>query len=120
MSFMCRSACALYSLWEDSEIAHYHIYTSYFWKERRADVNIGFVAIRWILCVSFFGGTTIQQFGTTGDIPAPGDYDGDGKFDTAVFRPSNSTWFLNQTTAGVGIVTFGISGDQPVRNAFVP
>lgn len=59
-------------------------------------------------------------FGTPDDIPTPGDYDGDGKFDTAVFRPSNSTWFLNQTTAGVGIITFGISGDQPVPNAFVP
>ncbi len=59
-------------------------------------------------------------FGTSGDIPVPGDYDGDGKFDTAVFRPSNSTWFLNQTTAGVGIATFGITGDQPVPNAFVP
>ncbi len=59
-------------------------------------------------------------FGTSGDVPAPGDYDGDGKFDTAVFRPSNSTWFLNQTTSGVGIVTFGITGDQPVPNAFVP
>jgi hypothetical protein len=59
-------------------------------------------------------------FGTAGDIPAPGDYDGDGKIDSAVFRPSNSTWCLNQTTAGVGIVTFGIAGDLAVPNAFVP
>ncbi len=59
-------------------------------------------------------------FGAAVDIPTPGDYDGDGRMDTAVFRPSNSTWFLNQTTAGVGIVTFGIAGDQPVPNAFVP
>ncbi len=59
-------------------------------------------------------------FGASGDIPAPGDYDGDGKIDTAVFRPSNSTWFLNQTTAGVGIVIFGIAGDQPVPSVFIP
>jgi hypothetical protein len=59
-------------------------------------------------------------FGASGDVPVPGDYDGDGRFDTAVFRPSNSTWFLNQTTAGVGIVGFGIAGDLPVPNAFVP
>jgi len=59
-------------------------------------------------------------FGAVGDVPTPGDYDGDGKFDASVFRPSNSTWFLKQSTAGIGIVTFGITGDLPVPNAFVP
>jgi hypothetical protein len=58
-------------------------------------------------------------FGTTGDLPSPGDYDGDGKTDAAVFRPGSSTWFLQQTSAGVGIVSFGSAGDQPVPNAFV-
>jgi Calx-beta domain/FG-GAP-like repeat len=59
-------------------------------------------------------------FGTNGDLPVPGDYDGDGKMDSAVFRPSTSTWYLNQTTAGVGILTFGIDGDNPVPGVFVP
>ncbi len=59
-------------------------------------------------------------FGAVGDIPTPGDYDGDGQVDAAIFRPSNSTWFLKQSTAGIGIVTFGITGDVPVPNAFVP
>ena len=54
-----------------------------------------------------------------GDSPAPGDYDGDGKFDPGIFRPSNSTWFANQSTAGVMIVQFGQPGDLPVPNAFV-
>jgi hypothetical protein len=57
-------------------------------------------------------------FGTVGDVPSPGDYDGDGKFDATVFRPSNSTWFANQSTAGVLIVQFGQPGDLPVPNAF--
>lgn len=59
-------------------------------------------------------------FGTSEDIPTPGDYDGDGKFDATIFRPSNSTWYVNQSTTGVKIVTFGINGDRPVPNAFVP
>ncbi|MET0753771.1 MAG: Calx-beta domain-containing protein [Pyrinomonadaceae bacterium] len=59
-------------------------------------------------------------FGTSGDVPAPGDYDGDGKFDATVFRPSNNTWYVQRTTAGTLIQSFGIAGDKPVPNAFVP
>jgi hypothetical protein len=58
-------------------------------------------------------------FGVTGDVPAPGDYDGDGKFDAAVFRPSETNWFIQRSTAGILIQQFGITGDQPIPNAFV-
>ncbi len=59
-------------------------------------------------------------FGTNGDVPVAGDYDGDGKFDAAVFRPSSNTWFVQRSTAGTLIQTFGIAGDLPTPNAFVP
>jgi hypothetical protein len=59
-------------------------------------------------------------FGTNGDVPAPGDYDGDGRFDATVFRPSQSTWYVQRSTAGTLIQNFGIAGDSPVPNAFVP
>ncbi|MBK9438372.1 MAG: VCBS repeat-containing protein [Chloracidobacterium sp.] len=59
-------------------------------------------------------------FGTNGDIPLSGDYDGDGKSDPAVFRPSSNNWFVQRSTAGTLIQQFGIAGDLPVPNVFVP
>ena len=59
-------------------------------------------------------------FGTTGDVAAPGDFDGDGKSDAAVFRPSNGVWYLMQSQAGFTAVQFGLNGDRPVENAYLP
>ncbi len=58
------------------------------------------------------------KFGQTGDVPVPGDYDGDGRDDLAVFR--NGTWFLNQSTSGFSGLQFGVSSDQPVPDAYNP
>jgi hypothetical protein len=58
-------------------------------------------------------------FGNSTDLPVPGDYDGDGKFDRAVFRPSSATWFVDRTTAGVLIQNFGLPTDTPLPNVFV-
>jgi len=40
------------------------------------------------------GGAVTRQWGLAGDVPVPGDYDGDGRQDLAVWRPSSGEWFV--------------------------
>jgi Tol biopolymer transport system component len=40
------------------------------------------------------------------------DFDGDGRSDVSVFRPSDSAWYLDRSTAGFTAVRFGISTDK--------
>ena len=44
-------------------------------------------------------------------MPVPGDYDGNGTTDKAVFRPSTGQWFVH---GGAPELTYyGATGDQP-------
>ena len=45
---------------------------------------------------------------------ARADFDGDGRTDVSVFRPSEGNWYLKQSTAGFLSFHWGLSGDQLV------
>jgi hypothetical protein len=53
--------------------------------------------------------------GSLGDIPTPGDFDGDGRTDFAVYRNSSGTWWIHRSSdQQAAAVQFGLPGDKPV------
>ncbi len=47
-------------------------------------------------------------------VKSRADFDGDGRTDLSVFRPSDGNWYLNLSTAGFTAVNFGTAGDRLV------
>jgi hypothetical protein len=42
-----------------------------------------------------------------------GDFDGDGRTDISIFRPSNGQWWINRSSAGIMVANFGTAADKP-------
>jgi hypothetical protein len=60
-------------------------------------------------------------WGSPGDIPTPGDYDGDGKTDFATYHlaPSGGTWIVASSQSGAtGELQWGSVTDIPVPADF--
>ncbi len=71
----------------------------------------------WYASRSSDGGFRAQAFGLSTDKPAPGDYDGDGSTDNAVFR--DGIWHISNSSNGTyRAEQFGITGDLPTTADF--
>lgn len=83
----------------------------------RRGATAGAQTVWWIKPSSGDGSDIVVPFGLTGngttifDSPVPGDYDGDGKFDIAVYRfgqaPANNFIILNSSSSTVSFRQWG-------------
>ncbi len=59
------------------------------------------------------------NFGLSTDIFTPGDYDGDGRTDIAVWRSSNGTFYVLRSSDNATVsFQFGTNGDEPVARDY--
>jgi hypothetical protein len=72
---------------------------------------------RWVFTTSVSGYTDLQSidWGLPSDLPAAADYDGDGRLDVAVFRPSIGRWYVKRSSdESMLTVDWGLTTDIPV------
>jgi hypothetical protein len=81
--------------------------------------------IAWWNLNSFTGPQDIEPFGNANtDFPVPGDFDGDGKGDIAVYRAGATAvdnsfwWILRSSDNTVLAMAFGLGGDEAVQRDY--
>ncbi len=70
----------------------------------------------WYIIRSSDNTIRIRNFGVVGDKIVPGDYDGDGSTDIAVFRPLTGNWYYLRSSdenAYFSVVSWGLDTDEP-------
>lgn len=70
--------------------------------------------LTWTIDRSSDGGRSQYGWGIAGDKLVNGDFDADGKADVGIWRASNGTWYLNQSSGNFWFVQWGADGDVPV------
>lgn len=83
------------------------------------DGQPGGVEGKWYIIESGTSTLSSIEFGVSGDIPVPADFDGDTRSDLALYRPSTATWYIKPIASGIMTSRqYGNSTDKPLPSDF--
>lgn len=70
----------------------------------------------WVMGGAAGSQPATQSWGTNGDKPVQGDYDGDGKTDFSIYRPSSGEWYVLQSSDNTwgAVFAWGVPSDVRV------
>ncbi len=87
--------------------------------DRKTDVGFYNSAGSWSYEWSSDSSVKFATWGQAGDIQMAGDYDGDGRADLVIWRPSNGAWhFLRSSDGGLSSIQWGEPTDRPLSADF--
>lgn len=68
----------------------------------------------WFVDTIVVRATSSCSFNPAGNVRSRADYDGDGKTDLSVFRPSEGKWYIAGTTSGIFAINWGVATDTVI------
>lgn len=85
-------------------------------------VSLTVGAIALVTALPKVASASIVTLGQSGDVPINADFDGDGRSDISVWRPSNGQWWTIPSSASTNTpvlkATWGLPGDVPINADF--
>src|SRR5207247_3646360 len=69
----------------------------------------------WYIVYSSDNSIHYGYWGGVGDTPVVADYDGDGRSDIAVWRSSDSTWYISYSNGGGNQFQWGVARSEERR-----
>lgn len=83
----------------------------------RLGTDANTAVLGWFIDSIFIRAVSSCSF-VPGTVRSRADFNGDGKTDLSIFRPSEGNWYVIDAGANISVIRWGVNGDTPVGGDF--